>query len=157
MSQHIISLYDSHDQAVAAVDLLKESGFSSRHISMMGRTDVGDEVQIKDADIAVRGVGVGGLVGLLAGIGLAAIPGVGIFYGIGAVAAAVAGFDFGVIGGTILSVLAIKNMNKEVADRYHTELQSGKTLLSFSGNHEEVAQARAVLESHGIHTELSEF
>jgi hypothetical protein len=155
MSQHIVSLYDDHDKAVAAVQLLIDEGFEAKHISLMGRTDVGDDVQIKDASIAAKGVGLGALVGVLAGIGLTAIPGLGILYGIGAVAAAVAGFDFGVIGGTILSVLAIKNMGRDVADRYVEELKAGKTLLAFSGNEEDVQRAKSVLEGHGIHTEMT--
>jgi uncharacterized membrane protein len=155
MSQHIVSLYDNQTAAFEAVSLLKKEGFNEKHISLMGHTDVGDEVQIKDANIAVKGVGIGALVGVLAGIGLTVIPGVGILYGIGAVAGAIAGFDVGVIGGTIASVLAIKNMGKEIAERYSEELKSGKILLSFSGNEEEVAKAKTVLESHGIHTEMN--
>jgi hypothetical protein len=155
MSQHIISLYDNHDKAVEAVQLLIDKGFSAKHISLMGRTDVGDELMIKDANIAAKGVGVGALVGVLAGIGLTSIPGLGILYGIGAVAAAVAGFDFGVIGGTIVSALAIKNMHRDVADRYEAELKAGKTLLSFSGSEAEVLQVQNVLEGHGIHAELT--
>lgn len=155
MSQHIVSLYDNHDKAVEAVQLLIDEGFSAKHISLMGRTDVGDELMVKDAKIAAKGVGIGAIVGVLAGIGLTAIPGLGILYGIGAVAAAVAGFDFGVIGGTIISALAIKNMGRDVADRYEAELKAGKTLLSFSGNETEVKEAQRVLESHGIHTEMN--
>jgi hypothetical protein len=79
MSQHIVSLYDNHEQAVEAVKLLKIAGFNEKHISLLGKTDVGDDVQIKDAKIAAKGVGIGALVGVLAGIGLTAIPGVGIF------------------------------------------------------------------------------
>jgi len=156
MSRHIISLYDDHGKAVAAVSLLKAEGFNERHISLLGTADVGDEIQARDATVAARGVGIGALVGVLAGIGLAMIPGIGILYGLGAVAGAVAGFDFGVIGGTIVSALAIKNMGKEVADRYAAELKAGKTLLAFSGNEDEIIKARNVLEGHGMHTELLE-
>lgn len=155
MSQHIVSLYDHHDKALEAVKLLKDAGFNEKHISLLGHTDVGDEVQNKDALVAARGVGIGALVGVLTGIGLATIPGIGILYGIGAVAGAVAGFDLGIIGGTIVSALAIKNMGKEVADRYEAELKAGKTLLAFSGNEEETGRAQGILESHGIHTELA--
>jgi len=156
MSQHIVSLYDDHQKAIEAVQLLKNAGFGAKHISLLGKTDVGDAVQVRDANIAAKGVGIGALVGVLTGLGLAVIPGVGILYGLGAVAAAVAGFDFGVIGGTIVSALAIKSMGKEVADRYESELKAGKTLLAFSGSKEETAQAKGILESHGIHTELAE-
>lgn len=154
MSRHIISLYDDHARAAGAVSLLKAEGFNEKHISLLGTADVGDEIQARDATVAARGVGIGALVGVLAGIGLAAIPGIGILYGLGA--GAVAGFDFGVIGGTIVSALAIKNMGKEVADRYAAELKAGKTLLAFSGNDEEITKARNVLEGHGMHTELLE-
>ncbi|RYZ44689.1 MAG: hypothetical protein EOP49_26625 [Sphingobacteriales bacterium] len=156
MSQHIISLYDNHDKAAEAVNMLKLAGFNAKHISLMGTADVGDAEQDRDAGIAAKGVGIGALVGILSGIGIAAIPGIGIVYGLGAVAGAVAGFDLGVIGGAIVSALAIKNVDKEIADRYAAELKDGKTLLAFSGTAEEVATAKSTLESHGIHTELTE-
>lgn len=156
MSRHIISLYDDHDKAVDAVRLLKDQGFNEKHISLLGMTDVGDEVQIKEAKVAVRGVGIGALVGVLTGIGLAVIPGIGILYGLGAVAGAVAGLDFGLIGGTIVSALAIKSMGKDVADRYSEELKAGKTLLAFSGNESEVDRAKEVMEGQGMHVELVE-
>lgn len=155
MSQHIVSLYDDHEKAAAAVQLLKDAGFNEKHISLLGHADVGDAQQLKDAGIAARGVGIGALVGVLAGVGVAVIPGVGLLYGLGAVAAGIAGLDAGIIGGTIISALAIKSMGKEVAERYEGALKAGNTLLAFSGSQEEVAQARVVLESHGHHTELN--
>lgn len=155
MSQHIISIYQNQFSALDAVHLLKNEGFNEKHISLLGRTDVGDDVQIKDASVAAKGIGIGALVGVLAGVGLTMIPGIGILYGIGAVAGAVAGFDFGIIGGTIVSALAIKNMGKEVADRYSEELKSGKVLLAFTGNEEEIRKATTVLERHGDHVEMN--
>lgn len=93
-------------------------------------------MQVKDAGIAAKGVGLGALAGVLAGIGLTAIPGIGVLYGLGAVAGAVAGFDFGAIGDTIVAALSIKSLGKEVADRYESALKEGKTLLAFSGSKE---------------------
>ncbi len=151
----MIGIFSGLRVCISPVQLLKNAHFNEKHISLLGRTDVGDDVQIKDATVAAKGVGIGALVGVLAGVGLVAIPGIGVLYGVGAIAAAIAGFDLGAIGGTIVSVLAIKNMHKEVADRYAEELKNGKTLLSFSGNEEEVTQAKAILEGHGIHTEMS--
>ncbi len=63
MSQNIVSLYDSHEKAVAAVNLLKDNGFNEKHISLLGKTDVGDDLQVKDANIAAKGVGVGSIGG----------------------------------------------------------------------------------------------
>ena len=155
MSQNIVSFYDSHEQAVAAVNLLKENGFNEKHISLLGKTDVGDDLQVKDAGIAAKGVGVGALVGVLAGVGLVAVPGIGVLYGIGALAGAIAGFDFGVIGGTIASVLMINNADAKIAQHYENQLKEGKTLLAVKRNKKKVQKAGTVLEGHGIHTELN--
>ncbi len=78
-----------------------------------------------------------------------------MLYGLGAVAAAIAGFDFGVIGGTIVSVLMINNADAKIAQHYEDQLKSGKTLLAFTGDKEEVEKAQQVLEGHGIHTEMN--
>jgi hypothetical protein len=156
MSQHIVSLYDNQASAIEAINLLKNAGFTEKQISLLGKTDVGDDIQVKDANVAAKGIGIGALVGVLAGIGLTLIPGIGILYGIGAVAGAVAGFDIGVIGGTVVSTLAIASMGKEVADKYSEELKAGKVLLAVAGDADEIRKARAVLESHGIHTEINE-
>lgn len=155
MSQHILSLYNDRSSAVEAVNLLKDTGFNEKHISLMDHADVGDEVQVQDSNMAAKRVGISALLGIIAGLVLSALPETGILYGIGIVAGAIAGFDIGIITGTIISVLAIKHMGKEIADRYAVELEHGKTLLAFSGHKKEVLSAQKVLEKHGFHAEFS--
>ena len=99
----LIGLYDSHDKAIACIRLLKENGFTNKHLSLLGKVDGDDEVaeNIKNANTAVTGLGIGAVagsaIGVLTGVGLLAIPGLGFLVGAGALAGAVAGFDFGVI------------------------------------------------------------
>lgn len=154
MSHHLFSLFDTHQQAVAAIAHLKEGGVPEKKISLLGKADIGLEGELKDEKTAVKGAGIGGVVGLLAGVGLSLVPGVGWLYGAGALAAAVAGLDFGVIGGTIIGSLAISNMDKNFADRYESALEAGKTLLVVAGSSDELDKVKALLQQSGQHTDL---
>jgi len=157
----LISIYNEHDKAVSGVRLLKDAGFSSRHISLLGtvagETDFTENK--RNAGAAVTGVGIGAVVGplagILTGIGIFAIPGLGFLFGAGALAGAIAGFDIGVIGGGIISALALSGVQHDMEKKYQQELNAGKTLLLFQGNDEEVNHAKSVLETHGMHTEIN--
>ena len=158
----IVSIYNDHAHALDAVKLLKDAGFSSKHISLLGTAYEDKELSdtATDMKIATRGVGIGAVagstIGLLSGLGLMAVPGLGFIFGIGALAGAVAGFDFGIIGGGLISALAIKGLNKkEVEEKYQEELNAGKILLVFQGDATESNKAKDVLETHGIHTEMA--
>lgn len=159
--QTLISIYDSHDKALAGVKMLKETGLGSRHISLLG-TVSGDpdfEEDVHHATTAVKGVGIGAVVGpvagLLTGIGVFAIPGLGFLFGAGAIVGAIAGFDIGVIGGGLIAALSLGNVHREMEEKYQEELHAGKTLLLVQGNDTEIARARSVLEGQGMHTELN--
>lgn len=154
MSHHLFSLFDSHSEAVLAVNELKQNGVAEKQISLLGKADVGTSGEVKDEKTAIKGAGIGGLVGVLAGVGLTMIPGIGWLYGVGALAGAVAGLDFGLIGGTIIGSLAISNMDKNFADRYERALQDGKTLLVIAGSMEEMNIAKGILHAQGQHTAL---
>lgn len=158
----LIGLYNSHDKAIEAIRLLKEDGFTSKHLSLLGKIDGDDEVSddIKNANTAVKGLGIGAVagttLGLLTGVGLLAIPGVGFLVGAGALAGAVAGFDFGVIGGGLISALTIGGIEKEMEEKYQKELETGKTLVVVQGSHDELVKAKALLAAKGGYDELNE-
>lgn len=159
----LIGLYNSHDKAIEAIQLLKENGFTNKHLSLLGKVNGDDEVaeNIKNANTAVKGIGIGAVagttLGVLAGIGLMAIPGVGLLVGAGALAGAVAGFDFGVIGGGIISALTIGGVEKEMEAKYQKELlETGKTLVVVQGKEEELEKAKALLAAKGGYDELNE-
>lgn len=154
MGKHIICLYDQEANALQAITLLKEAGFNHKHISLLGKANTTFDGQIDNSNVAAKTIGVTSLVGILAGIGLTMIPGVGLLFGIGAAAGAVAGFDVGLIGGIILSVLEIEQISNDDVEYYNEELKAGKTLLSFKGNEEELKKAQSILEAHGSHVTL---
>lgn len=151
----LVGIYESHEKAIAGIRLLKENGFTSKHLSLLSKVD-GDAEMIDDnkrTKTAVAGLGIGAVagstVGLLAGIGLLAIPGLGFLLGAGALAGAVAGFDLGIIGGGLISALAIGGLEKDMETKYQTELEAGKTLFIVQGNSDEIEQAQSLLTTKG--------
>lgn len=156
-----IGIYDNHELAVEAVEELKESGYPVEQLSIMGLT----ETEVVDKQMHVMpnpinpaplgaGTAIGTALGVLTGVGLFAIPGLGILCGAGALVGAFAGFDIGLIGGGIATALATVGVKNEVAKKYHDALASGKFLVVAHGHAEDVEKARALLHEHGTHNEL---
>ena len=158
--ESIVSMYKDHNDALEAIKALKAKGFSSKHISLISKLYDEEIVDNKEnATSAVKGVSIGAAIGtiggILTGVGLLAIPGVGFLVGAGALAGAVAGFDFGVIGGGIITALAIGGLTNEMEKKYHKELEEGKSLLIFQGTEKEIEEARSIMTAHGTHTEMN--
>lgn len=158
----VVGVYNTHNEAIEAVKELKAAGYTNRQISIIGKIEdnVGKLEEDDDRLIKVAGteVGVatvaGTTIGILTGLGIFAIPGLGFLYGAGALVGAIAGFDFGLIGGGIISALTIPGMKDETAKQYESELQAGKILVIMQGNEEDVKKASETLTTHGRHTTL---
>ena len=158
-----IGVYDNHDLAVEAIQKLKDSGYPVNQLSIMGlmETEVVDDKMhvMPKSSIKAGGLGAGTILGttlgILTGVGMFAIPGVGFLYGAGALVGAIAGFDFGLIGGGIASALASVGVQDEMAKKYHDDLVAGKYLVIAHGSEEHVNQAKANLDEHGTHEEIA--
>jgi hypothetical protein len=171
-----IGVYEDQAKAIEAIEELKSSGFPEKQISLLHKSDTnghhpadpGENEEGKGIDsdnayqnpmrIAATGVGIGAVVGpilgALAGVGMLAIPGLGILVGAGALAGAIAGLDVGIIGGGIISALAIAQVNKHHEDLYHEHLQAGRYIVVAQGSETEVTHAREILHSHDEHVHL---
>ncbi len=156
-----IAVYDSHKKALKALDKLKDGGFPLKNVSLMTKAEEtdnqlhlrsGEKLEATEVNI---GVIAGPVLGTLTGIGLFAIPGFGFMFGAGAIVGALAGFDFGLIGGGVLSFLTMLGVSIAHRRKYHTHLTEGKYLLIIQGTPKEVAMAKAILEAHGEHLELN--
>src|ERR1700744_2649858 len=99
MKKAVIGTVQTKDQADAVVTQLRNAGFANSDISVLFPHSDGEHVgksainakphqETKASDGAIAGIGSGGLfggsLGLLAGIGLLAIPGLGPFIAAGA-------------------------------------------------------------------------
>jgi len=170
-----IGVYAEQPQALSAIQKLKEAGYPEKQISLIthnkdahhpveeGENEEGDgrdsdEVFGKPMRIAATGVGIGAVIGpvlgALAGVGMLAIPGLGILVGAGALAGAIAGLDVGIIGGGIISALAIANVNKHHEDLYHEHLQLGRYIVVAQGSEAEIDHAMDILSAHNEHIQL---
>lgn len=169
-----IGVYEDQSKALAAINELKTAGFPEKQISVLHRSSAehpadpgesengpgidSDNAYQNPMKIAATGVGIGAVVGpvlgALAGVGVLAIPGLGVLVGAGALAGAIAGLDVGIIGGGIISALAIARMNKHHEDLYHEHLEAGRFIVVAHGSEEEIEHARNVLHSHDEHMHL---
>lgn len=167
MAQAITRLFDRYEDASASVAQLEAAGVphhdisliannaEGRHLSEGRRDGVADH---EAADGAGKGAATGGLLGggagLLAGIGMLAIPGLGpvvatgwlVSTAVGAVVGAAAG---GVAGG-LLGALKDAGHTDEEAHVYAEGVRRGGTLVSVrceSGDHR--ATAERVLDGGG--------
>lgn len=149
--QTVTGLYDNYSDAKTAVTALEDAGISSSDISIIGRD--GEEHDSNAGEGAAAGAGVGAVVGgtggLLAGLGMLAIPGVGPVVAAGWLAAtaagAVAGAAAGGAAGGIIGSLITSGVDEDDAHVYAEGVRRGSTLVSARVEDEHVDAARAIL------------
>jgi hypothetical protein len=101
------------------------------------------------AGVAAGGV-IGGTLGLLAGVGLLAIPGLGPFIAAGPIMAGLAGLGVGGAVGGVTGALIGMGIPEFEAKRYEGRLQKGGILLSVHcDTAEEIKRAKEVLKVTG--------
>jgi hypothetical protein len=135
----VFGIYASSTTAEAAVDHLLAKGFSNSSISVLLPDDestraFAHEKHTKAPEGTATGVTAGGLVGgslgLLAGIGALAIPGVGPLIAAGPIMATLAGVGVGGAVGGVVGALVGMGIPEFEAKRYEGAVKDGGTLLS---------------------------
>jgi hypothetical protein len=135
----VFGIYATAGTAEAAVDHLLARGFSNSAISVLlpdneSTRAFAHEKSTKAPEGTTTGVATGGVVGgtlgLLAGIGALAIPGVGPLIAAGPIMAALAGLGVGGAIGGLLGALVGMGIPEYEAKRYEGAVKEGGTLLS---------------------------
>jgi hypothetical protein len=155
----VFGIYSSREGVETAADLLARSGFPVTDISVLlpeslGTKDIGAEKATKAPEGAAAGAGsgavLGGTLGLLAGIGALAIPGVGPLIAAGPIMATLAGMGVGGAVGGFTGALIGMGIPEYEAKRYEGRLQRGGILLSVHcDTSEEIDRAKNILERTG--------
>src|ERR1700743_24173 len=119
-----------------------------------GSKDFAAEKNTKAPEGATTGVGVGGAVGgtlgLLAGIGALAIPGVGPLIAAGPIMGALAGLGVGGAVGGMVGALVSLGIPEYEAKRYEGRVKDGGILLSVHcDTSEEISKAKDILKETG--------
>jgi hypothetical protein len=152
-------IYKDRATAETAVDRLLAGGFSNQDVSVLmsdnsGSKDFATEKNTKAPEGTTTGVGVGGVVGgtlgLLAGIGALAIPGVGPLIAAGPIMAGLAGLGIGGAVGGLVGALVGMGIPEYEAKRYEGRVKDGGILLSVHCNtSEEISKAKDILKETG--------
>jgi hypothetical protein len=159
MTQTVTALYDTYDAAVFAVNDLEAYGIPYADISLV--SNIVDHRYDKDhptnaaADAGTGagiGAAVGGVGGLLAGLGLLAIPGVGPVVAAGwLVATAVGAVGGAVVGGAaggIVGSLTGAGVPEHDANFYAEGVRRGGTLVTARVDDARASMAREILQRH---------
>src|SRR6202012_1451927 len=155
----VFGIYATVGTAEAAVDHLIARGFTNSAISVLLPDDestraFAHEKSTKAPEGAATGVTAGGVVGeplgLLAGIGALAIPGVGPLIAAGPIMAALAGLGVGGTVGGIVGALVGMGIPEYEAKRFEGAVKGGGTLLSVHcDTSEEIDRAKDSLKATG--------
>jgi len=156
----VFGIYSTRAAVENATDSLVRAGFPTSDISVLlpeslgGPKEMGTEKATKAPEGTAAGVAtggaIGGTLGLLAGIGLLAIPGLGPFIAAGPIMAGLAGLGVGGAVGGVTGALIGMGIPEFEAKRYEGRLQKGGILLSVHcGTSDEIKRAKEVLKATG--------
>jgi hypothetical protein len=153
MKKAVMCIVGTSEKAELVVDLLHRAGFTTNDISVLfpdksGTRDFAHEHSTKAPEGAIGGASMGGVVGgtlgLLAGVGALAIPGLGPFIAAGPIMAALSGVGVGATVGGVAGALVGMGIPEIEAKRYEGKIKGGNMLVSV---HTESADERKRAEN----------
>jgi hypothetical protein len=169
MTVSISRLYNTYDDARAAVRNLEAAGIEQNDISIIAsnadnwysddrkaNTYPDRDLDGKDdrAEAAEAGAGVGaaigGAAGLLAGLGIMAIPGVGPVVAAGWLASTLAGAAAGGLSGGVVGALTQAGVGKEDADIYAEGLRRGGAVVNARVPDRDAPRLQAVMDRSAV-------
>ena len=160
----VFGIYKTGEQAERAVDSLIAAGYPSSAISVLlpdarSTKDFAHEKATKAPEGTATGVTaggvIGGTIGVLAGVGALAIPGVGPFIAAGPIMAGLAGLGVGGALGGLVGALVGMGIPEYEAKRYEGFVKDGGTLMSVHcDTADQVSRAKDMLKSTGA-TDIS--
>jgi len=139
----ITGMFNSHDEAKAAVAALEEAGVPSADISVIGAN--GSASAGGAGEGAGVGAAIGGVGGLLAGLGAFAIPGIGPVVGAGWLVATLAG----AAAGGLIGSLTEAGVSENDAHVYAEGIKRGGTMVVARVDETQEDAAAAILGKHG--------
>lgn len=159
---HLIAVYDTHEDAVKAVKMLEELGnIDKKDISVLGRSSEYEpkdslEIEKENADIVdwgKTGAALGGLYGFLAGAFFMWVPGFGPLIAAGPIISSLAGALGGAaVVGSISAVgswLVDIGVEEAEAHRYANLIKEGKLIVLVHGSGDMIEKAKEILSKEG--------
>jgi hypothetical protein len=157
--QAVYGIANTAEQAGAIVERLQTTGFPNDDISVLlpdkdGTRDFAHEKNTKAPEGAaaggVAGLGVGGALGLLAGVGALAIPGVGPFIAAGPIMGALSGAAVGGATGGLIGGLVGLGIPEFEAKQYEGKVRAGNILIAVhTEDSKSRSRAKEILQTAG--------
>lgn len=156
-SQTIVHLFDNYSDAEAAVLDLEKAGIPHSDVSLVANRGPNHELTTeREHSEAASGAGagasvgtvLGGGAGLLAGLGLLAIPGVGPVVAAGWLVATLSGAGVGAAAGGLLGSLGGAGVSKEDSHVYAEGVRRGGSLVTVRTDDSRATMVDEVLRRH---------
>jgi hypothetical protein len=163
----VIALYDHFADAKKAVAGVIAAGVPSGKIALLANDSTGDHPTLSinpayareqfDTDSEAQspiflgaevGVGLGGVLGFLAGVSTIAIPGLGFLLAAGTWATVAAGAAAGGVIGAVAGSLVRHGVSSADAHLYAEGLKRGGTLLTCTVDEGKVAEVSGIFKTH---------
>lgn len=157
MTQKIVGVFASEQDATNAIQDLKSIGYSADDISVIGKNkhdlnDIHEETGTKApegmATGAATGGVLGGIAGLLAGLGALAIPGIGPILAAGPIAATLTGAAVGAGTGGLVGGLVGLGIPEDEAEEYNANVKSGRILVMVDADETRKNEIYSLFRNH---------
>ena len=151
MTRTVSRLYDSYGDAQRAVAGLEAAGYSTSEVGMVSRYR--DDNTLADtatgtATGATAGAVLGGGTGLLAALGIIAIPGIGPLVAAGVLATTMVGAAGGSLVGGLLGALTNHGVSEDDAHLYSEAVRRGGSLVTVKTDDSRAAKAESILDAN---------
>jgi hypothetical protein len=151
--QTVSRVYDTYAQAHRAVGAIEDSGVPSSEISLVASKYVSDKyANVETVSKAGAGAGIGGVLGggagLLAGLGMLAIPGLGPVVAAGWLASLAVGAAAGATAGGLTGALVSAGTPDDHAHVYSESVRRGGTLVSVRVDDANAAAVEGILDGY---------
>ena len=144
-------VYDTYAQARDAVTAVEAAGVPTSEVSLVANKYVSDKyADVEEVSAPATGAGIGGAIGggagLLAGLGMLAIPGLGPVVAAGWLAATAVGAAAGAATGGLVGALVGAGVSDTDAHVYSESVRRGGTLVSARVADQDANRIQAILD-----------
>ncbi|NJL00389.1 MAG: hypothetical protein HC838_02490 [Spirulinaceae cyanobacterium RM2_2_10] len=161
-----VGLFSTRREAETSLSQLRDASFDMNKVSVIakdadGNSSVGGaQVTSNKGDQAAGGAGAGatagattgGILGLVGGLGVLAIPGVGVAAEVGVILAnTLLGSGIGAAGGGLAGALIGWGVPEEDAKYYDERLNAGEYVVLVEGTATEIQRAENILNQQRVH------
>jgi uncharacterized membrane protein len=156
LTDHIVAVYATHDQAESAIKSLNSYGFNMRNLSIVGQNYATEEhpvgfVNTGDRVVAWGKLGAfwGSIWGLLFGSAMVFVPEIGVLAFAGWSVAALEGAVIGAGLGAASAALASIGIPKDSIVNYEVALKAGNFMVLAHGDEVDAKRAQEHLQTTG--------